>query len=115
GRWITAPPSQFTEFYQRISRDNPGVFTPQYDAMWRGKLNSVSALSPRMPTLQILCGLPYAHPVQVHSIIGDRGRTGPLEQSSDGIVPYTSSHLDGVASELVVPAGHSAFRHPRAL
>lgn len=58
---------------------------------------------------------PFAPWVTVHSIIGDRGRGGPLAKSSDGVVPYTSSHLDAAVSELVVPTGHGAYEHPRAV
>jgi pimeloyl-ACP methyl ester carboxylesterase len=115
GSWFTRPPDHFRTFYESVSARNPGVFTPEYAQLGRGRLDSVNALSPRQPTLRILAELPFAHPVQLHSIIGDRGRPGPLQQSSDGIVPYTSSHLDGVVSEKIVPAGHSAFRHPEAI
>lgn len=115
GSWITRPPSRFQEFFRRVSATNPGVFTAEYAALGRGRLDGVSSLSPRQPTLRILAGLPYAHPVKVHSIIGDRGKTGSLEQSSDGIVPYTSSHVPGADSELIVPSGHGAFRHPDAI
>jgi len=58
---------------------------------------------------------PFASWVTVHSIIGDRGRDGPLAKSSDGVVPYPSSHLDAAVSELVVPIGHGAYEHPRAI
>lgn len=115
GSWLTRPPSPFQAFYQRISTVNPGVFTAEYAALGRGRLDGVSSLSPRQPTLRILAELPYAHPVKVHSIIGNRGKPGPLEQSSDGIVPYTSSHVPGAVSELIVPSGHGAFRHPDAI
>jgi pimeloyl-ACP methyl ester carboxylesterase len=114
GTWITAPPASFQAFYERISQANPGVFTPDYAQLGLGRLDSVSSLSPRQPTLRILAELPYAQPVQIHSIIGDRGKPGPLQTSSDGIVPYQSSHLEGAQSEVIVPAGHSAFRHPAA-
>ncbi len=112
GSWITAPPQPFRVFYERISAANPGVFTPQYAALGSGKLDSVSSLSPQQPTLRILADLPYAGRVRRHSIIGNRGKPGPLELSSDGIVPYRSSHLDDVESEKIVPSGHSAMRHP---
>ncbi len=115
GSWLTQPPAPFQAFYQRISAENPGVFTPQYELLGQGKLNSVSALSPGQPTLRILADLPMPYRVKTHSIIGNRGRPGPLEASSDGIVPYTSSHLDTAESELVVPSGHGAFHHPNAL
>ncbi len=114
GSWLTKPPTQFEAFYRRVSADNPGAFTPAYAALGRGELDSVSALSPRQPTLRILADLPFPEKVRVHSIIGNRGKPGPLEKSSDGIVPYTSSHLEGADTELIVPAGHGAFRHPAA-
>jgi hypothetical protein len=115
GRLLTSAPQPFQEFYSRVSAANPGAFTQAYAELGSGKLNSVSSLSPRQPTLRILADLPYAQPVSTHSIIGNRGKSGPLTNSSDGIVPYTSSHLDEVASELVVPAGHGAFHHPAAI
>ena len=31
----------------------------------------------------------------------------PYEKSKDGVVAYSSAHIDGVASELVVHSGHS--------
>jgi hypothetical protein len=45
--------------------------------------------------------------VRLHSIVGDRGSGGPPELSSDGVVPYESSHLPQAESERVVPAGHT--------
>jgi pimeloyl-ACP methyl ester carboxylesterase len=115
GRFSTAPPRSFQDFYERISASNPNVFTPEYAALGQGKLDSVSSLSPSQPTLRILAKLPVSPGVKVHSIIGNRGKPGPLEKSSDGVVPYTSSHLDFADSELIVPAGHGAFRHPDAM
>lgn len=115
GTWITAPPVGFQAFYERISKTNPGVFTEAYEQLGSGRLDSVSSLSPRQPTLSILADLPFGQPINAHSIIGDRGKPGPLEQTTDGIVPYYSSHLKDADSEVVVPTGHSAFRHPAAM
>ena len=112
GAWITPPPASFQSFYARISAANPGAFTPAYEELGRGRLDSVHSLSPHQPTLRILAELPYAQPVSIHSIIGNRGRNGPVERGSDGIVPWTSSHVDGAESELIVPCGHSAVQHP---
>ena len=39
----------------------------------------------------------------------------PLEESSDGIVPYASAHLDGAVSERVIPSGHSVQETPQAI
>lgn len=115
GKVLVDPPAPFQEFYQRIARDNPGVFTPAYEDLSEGKLDSVGSLSPRHATLQILPEVPLGYPVALHSIIGNRGRPGPLEKSSDGVVPYWSSRLEGVESEKIVPSDHGAPEHPEAI
>ena len=37
------------------------------------------------------------------------------ERLSDGIVPYTSAHLDGAASETVISGGHSIQANPQTI
>jgi len=49
-----------------------------------------------------------------HSIIGDQERADHAG-GSDGVVPYSSSHLDGAASEVIVHSGHSVHRSPAAM
>jgi len=71
---------------------------------------SVDNLSPQHPLLHGLAKRPIAVPH--HSIIGNRGRKGLLEKSSDGVVPYPSAHLDTAESEKIVPAPHSCVQHP---
>jgi pimeloyl-ACP methyl ester carboxylesterase len=74
--------------------------------------NSISGLSPQNPMLLALDKLPIEAPH--NSIIGDRGR-GDTPKSSDGVVPYWSSHLDTAQSELIVPTDHGAMNHPKAV
>ncbi len=62
--------------------------------------------------MQILPGLPILPGIDLHSLMGDRGKGGPVEKSSDGVVEYWSSHLDGVSSEAVLPFSHTAVDHP---
>ena len=76
--------------------------------------DSVQSLQPAHPILQALDTLPIASHVTFHSIIGDRGK-GNTPNSSDGIVPYWSSRLDGAASETIVPSGHSSHKHPEGI
>jgi hypothetical protein len=56
-------------------------------------------------------------PIQApyHSIIGNRGKPGPLAESSDGIVPYWSSHEDKALSEVIVPGPHGLVNYPQTL
>ncbi|MGH8094349.1 MAG: hypothetical protein ACREIF_12895 [Chthoniobacterales bacterium] len=48
------------------------------------------------------------------TIIGNRGRAD-LRNSKDGIVPYWNSHLDGAASEHIVPSDYAAHQNPQAI
>jgi pimeloyl-ACP methyl ester carboxylesterase len=72
----------------------------------------INGLSPRSPVLIALDKLPIEAPY--HSIIGDRGR-GDTPYSSDGVVAYWSSHLDGAQSELIVPGSHGAYALPQTV
>ena len=57
--------------------------------------------------------IPLPGRITFHSIIGDRGK-GNTPASSDGVVPYWSSHITPVASELIVPSHHSVQDNPMA-
>ena len=69
--------------------------------------SSLDSLSPRDPLVAAINDLPIRPDVHLHSILGDRGRGGPPERTSDGVVPYASSHLPQAESERLVPAGHT--------
>jgi pimeloyl-ACP methyl ester carboxylesterase len=75
--------------------------------------NSVSNLAPNAPYLKVLNEEPIEAPY--HSIIGNRGKPGPLAQSTDGVVPYWSSHLAGAQSECIVPGPHGSCELPQTI
>src|SRR5213595_2879380 len=82
--------------------------------MNNGRLpNSVSNLKPNAPYLAVMNKQSIHAPY--HSIIGNRGKPGPLADSSDGVVPYWSSHLDGAQSEKIVPGPHGACELPETI
>jgi triacylglycerol esterase/lipase EstA (alpha/beta hydrolase family) len=74
--------------------------------------NSVYGLQPNNPTFKVVNSAPITAPY--HSIIGDRGK-GDSPNSTDGVVPYWSSHLDKAQSELVVPGPHGATELPQTI
>jgi pimeloyl-ACP methyl ester carboxylesterase len=75
---------------------------------------SVDLLAPGAPALELLAARPKPADVHFHSIIGEVYGKG--ESGSDGVVPYSSAHLAGVDSEIVIPAGHlTLHHHPRAV
>jgi pimeloyl-ACP methyl ester carboxylesterase len=76
--------------------------------------NSVDTLAPNSRFVKAINPIPMVSGVPYHSIIGDRGK-GDTPNSSDGVVPYWSSHLAGARSELIVPSNHSAHQNTQAI
>jgi pimeloyl-ACP methyl ester carboxylesterase len=76
--------------------------------------NSVDTLSPNNDFVLALNTVPIVKGIPYHTICGDRGR-GDAPNSSDGLVPYWSSHLPGALSEKVVPSHHSAHQNQQAI
>jgi hypothetical protein len=64
------------------------------------------------PFVKTLSSLPIAPGVEAHSIVAVQG-DGPPEEGGRRVVKYTSAHIDGVASELIVRDSHSTQRRPR--
>ncbi len=78
------------------------------------RANSVDSLSPKSRFLHAMNDIPMTPGVPYNTIIGDRGR-GDSPNSSDGVVPYWSSHMDHAQSENIVPSDHSAHQNPQAI
>ncbi len=76
--------------------------------------NSVDTLAPNNRFVKAINTIPITPGIPYHTIMGDRGK-GDAPNSSDGIVPYWSSHMDGAKSELIVPSAHSAHQNPQAI
>lgn len=77
--------------------------------------NSIDNLSDKDPFVRATADLPISSKVRYYSIIGTDNPKLPAEESSDGIVPYTSAHLPGAESERVIPSGHSVQEQPQAI
>ncbi len=82
----------------------------------RGHLlpTAVDNMSPRNPFLRALSEVPLAPGIHAHSIISVSGG-GPLTGADDGVVQYSSAHIDGVESELVVRSNHSTQATPATI
>jgi pimeloyl-ACP methyl ester carboxylesterase len=76
--------------------------------------NSVDTLAPTNRFVIAINKIPITAGIPYYTIMGDRGR-GDAPNSSDGIVPYWSSHMEGAESELIVPSDHSAHQNPKAI
>ncbi len=77
------------------------------------RFNGIDNLSPSGSALKMLNRLPMAT-IPCHSIIGNK-KAGGIPGGSDGVVSYSSSHLDNAKSEVVVKSGHSVQQNPLAI
>jgi len=75
--------------------------------------NSIDTLSPRNRFVRMINKIPIVPGIPYHTIQGDRGK-GDSPNSSDGVVPYWSSHMEGARSECIVPSDHGAHQNPKA-
>ncbi len=105
-------PDPLLQAHERLLAAN-GVefFTQLFPA---GVPSSIDVLALENPYLMTLDRLPVAPWLTAHSIVGKFG-DGPLEASTDGVVPYSSSHLDWASSECVVPRNHACQDSPEAI
>ncbi len=71
---------------------------------------SIDSLIPGGKFATVLQELPMSPRVKKYSIIGDRGAGGDVWKTSDGVVPYWSSHIEGVP-ETIIPSNHSGMEH----
>jgi pimeloyl-ACP methyl ester carboxylesterase len=88
-----------------VELNGPGLIAPEFRRM---PLNAISNLRTDSPILKALDQIPIDPKVPYHSIIPQIAGRLP----TDGVVPYRSSHLDGVRSELIVPGVHSSQQDP---
>lgn len=101
---IRLPKQMTIDLVDFTLNDFSSVFT-KGETSSKGWFTSIGSLSPSYPAYDALHGVPFRKGLKAHSIIGDRGK-GDTPHSSDGVVPYWSSHLDGVESEKIVPFHH---------
>src|SRR6202030_1357449 len=111
GSGLVRTPRLFTPIYQEMKTLLVDYSTT---AAFKRMPNSVDTLEPNDRFVLAVNKLPITPGMPYHSIMGDRGR-GDTPNSSDGIVPYWSSHLDGAQSELIVNSDHGAQFNPEAI
>lgn len=86
----------------------------EYRDLFVAPANSIVFLRANSPLLKAILALPMRPGIPYHSVIGDQGR-GNTPDSSDGVVPYWSSHMKGAKSEKIVPSGHGAHENPEGI
>jgi hypothetical protein len=91
-----------------------GAIREEFRDLFVAPANSIVFLRANSPLLKAILNLPMRPGVPYHSVIGDRGK-GDTPNSSDGVVPYWSSHLEGATSEKIVPSAHGSHESPEGI
>lgn len=78
------------------------------------RLTSVYGMTPGSVFSTTVSSIPVAPTVAAHSIIAVTGN-GPPETGDDGVVKYSSAHIEEAQSELVVRSGHSVQANPKTI
>jgi pimeloyl-ACP methyl ester carboxylesterase len=109
GRRLVSLPGTMTKMSVDLVTLNPGAAGQAFTLP-----TAVENMDGSNPFIQTLSALPIAPGVDAHSIIAVKGE-GPPEKGDDGVVRYSSAHIDGVASELIVRSSHSAQAVPETI
>ncbi len=111
-RLIRLPRALRSTYRALMTQNGRDFFTPM---LKDGVPTSIDELRFDNPFLTTLARLPRRADVPVHSIIGRKDPAVPLEESSDGVVPYVSSHIDWADSERVVTGDHGCQDIPETI
>ena len=112
-RRLTTLPLQLSQVSLDISRNLDAARSPFMPT-------AVDNMSPRHPFIRGLQDIPVAPSIHAHSIISVEANywsdgSFNAEQGNDGVVAYSSAHIDGVESELVVRSPHSCQGNPHTI
>ncbi len=110
GRLVRLPLDQVRMFADLLT-DNGDALRIDPDNV---RIGSVYGMTPGSPMSVALGSIPVAPTVVAHSIIAVQG-DGPVATGDDGVVKYSSAHIDEAASELVVRSGHSVQGNPETV
>jgi len=80
----------------------------------KGLPTSLDSMRPDNPFLLTLAEIPTAPGVKAHSIIAVQGN-GDYHQGKDGLVKYSSAHVDYAQSEFIVRSFHSCQDKPATI
>ena len=117
GNWLAHLVARLIKLPLDVARVGTDIVSRNQDAMrfaFSGRMTAVDAMTPGHPFVKSISSLPLAPGVAAHSIIAVNA-DGQLADAEDGVVAYSSAHVEGVESELVVRSGHSCQSNPRTI
>lgn len=110
GSWLITLPIKFTSKSKSIF-NNLSLYLDNSDKHKLQVATSIDNLEPDSLFVESFNSLRIRDDVTLYSIIGDQDGNGGKD-GTDGIVPYSSSHIEGVKSELIIKSGHNVQTTP---
>ncbi|MGZ8426269.1 MAG: esterase/lipase family protein, partial [Candidatus Binatia bacterium] len=112
GSWLVTLPGRFTKLsLDLLTLQSKGLLL---GGSMSGIPTSIDNMNPTNRFIVGLSAIPIADGVIAHSIVGVEGG-GPPADGGDGVVKYSSAHIDGVASEKIVHSAHSMQGNPETI
>ncbi|MHC4942805.1 MAG: esterase/lipase family protein [Planctomycetota bacterium] len=107
GSSLISLPSNLVQFGEDfLTKDSPLA-----EALGGKVPTSVDGMDPESLFVKAIVGIPVPPEVPCHSIIAVEDGE-PLEEATDGVVAYSSAHIEEALSEYVVQSGHSCQSNP---
>jgi hypothetical protein len=111
GSWLVNLPGRLTKL-------SVAVLTLQAKGFLLGPMSglptSIDNMNPTNRFIVSLSAIPIADGVVANSIVGVDGG-GPPAEGGDGVVKYSSAHIEGVESEKIVNSPHSMQGNPETI
>ena len=111
-RLIRMPSSLRSTYRALLLQNGRDFFTAEVRA---GLPSSIDELRRNNRLLLAIASMTTRPGLEAHSVIGRKDPKDPIEQSTDGVVPYGSSHIDWAVSEKVVPGDHGCQDTPETI
>ncbi|WP_165068630.1 esterase/lipase family protein [Paludisphaera rhizosphaerae] len=110
-RFVPRPDALLKAHDRLVAANPPNFFKPTF----RGSLTtSIDDMRWNSPIIREMVELRPPATVSWHSIIPVKnGPAGP--SGNDGVVAYSSAHVEGAASETIIPAGHFCLDSPQMI
>jgi pimeloyl-ACP methyl ester carboxylesterase len=111
GSSLISAPDPYSSLLSQLVAKNPDAFNSR---RFRRLPTSIETLETDSPVLMALMEMHAREGVVFHSIIGAK-YPDARSNTTDGIVPYRSSHFEGAVREKVVNSDHSVQKDPLAI
>jgi pimeloyl-ACP methyl ester carboxylesterase len=102
-------PSELVDASASLLKLNDTIQLPA--SVQKGVPSSLNGMATDNPFMLTLADIPVAPGIKCNSIIAIKGNDQPPD-GADGVVKYTSAHVDYAESEFIVRSGHSCQGNP---